>query len=233
MYKEIKRPSLWLHLTDFWRALVELFRSRKWRKRVETAPVNSRYPVLVIPGFTASPRSTYPLRNYLHKAGYDALDWRLGLNLGRLEDIDKVVGQIDSLYQERNEKIAIIGWSLGGIYARRIAMVRPEKVRNVITLGSPYRHVRAPNYAAWLFNLLQKIRRTSEPPWVDRLAEPLVVRSAAIYSKIDGIVPWEACHDPQDLTDHLNIEVNSSHFGYGFNREVIQHIRDFLDHDMA
>ena len=182
----------------------------------------NKQPILVIPGLTASPWSTGLLRSFLNSEDFIAYDWGLGRNLGNLNDVESLEETLVKINEQHQSKVVIIGWSLGGIYARRLGQKREELTKSVITLGSPYRDIRSPNYASWFFNLLQKLRgNTSEPEWANTLHEPLSMPTIAFYSKKDGIVPWEACYDPDDETEHSNIEVHTSHFGMGASEEVL------------
>lgn len=230
MSEDIKRPALRLHLAEFWRALKERYQARNILNSYSAKPVQNKNSVLVIPGFMASDTSTAFLRKVLKETGHKAFDWGLGRNYARLEEIDLIEKLLVKISEETSEKVYLIGWSLGGLYARKIAKSRPDLIQKVITLGSPYRHLNAPNYANWLFQLLQKRRglEGKQPEWVEDLPKPVPVDSVAIYSKSDGIVPWEACMDEEDVDGHTNIEVNSSHIGMGMNKEVIKYILDEL-----
>lgn len=234
MSEEIKRPSLWLHLTEFFRALNERRRAGNFLKTHQPTEQVIGHPILIIPGFMASHLSTDPMRTFLDRLGYHTIDWGLGRNYARLEEIDVLSDMIDSIHKDHNQKLTIIGWSLGGIYARRLATLHADKTRRVITLGSPYRHLESPNYANWLYQLFQRTRskeKRTEPHWVEELKLPIPVPSVAIYSKTDGIVPWQACMDGDDQTDHQNIEVVGSHIGLGMNQEVLGHVLAILEAD--
>ena len=99
-----------------------------------------RHPVLVLPGFTASDRSTAPLRAFLRTHGYWVHGWGLGRNMGPTAAIvDGIEQRLVTLHQRHGVKVSLVGWSLGGIYARELARLHPESVRQVITLGSPFR----------------------------------------------------------------------------------------------
>lgn len=111
-------------------------------------------------------------------------------------------------------------------------MIHEDKLRRVITFGSPYYQLKSPNYANWLFQLFQFARRNKEEPeWVADLPKPLSIPTTAYFSKKDGIVPWQACRDPHDPTDHDNVEVNGSHIGLGFNEEVLRSLVKILEAD--
>ena len=187
------------------------------------------HTVLVIPGLLASDFSTRPMRSYLDRLGYTTVDWGLGRNLARLEQVEVLSALVQKLSTE--EPISIIGWSLGGLYARRLADLHPDKVRKVITLASPYKHLEAPNNASWLFSFFQLLRgkaRQEPPAWVVSIGAPVAVPSVAFYTKQDGIVPWQACCDFEDPTDHQNIEVYTGHNALGVNKYVLEKLVEVL-----
>jgi pimeloyl-ACP methyl ester carboxylesterase len=179
------------------------------------APRGDGHAVLVLPGMLASDGSTFVLRHYLKALGYQVHPWKLGRNWGPSTEIRQGIRDRFKELSDRYQRcISIVGWSLGGIYARELAREYPALVRQVITLGSPfgagYRSDGEPDAA-----LAARLRPA--PP----------VPCTAIYSKSDGVVPWEACLEiegPQ--TD--NIEVQSSHIGMGVNALVLWAIADRL-----
>ncbi len=98
------------------------------------------HPVLILPGFLAGDSSTAPLRSILQSQGYWVHGWRLGRNLGPTQDVvDGLIDRLQDLHDRHQRPVSLIGWSLGGIYARRLARKWPDMVRQVITLGSPFR----------------------------------------------------------------------------------------------
>ena len=103
-------------------------------------PPGDNHPVLVLPGFLASSKSTKPLRQYLADLGYRAHRWKLGNNKGYSPDLhDGMRDRITELVDRYDEKVSLVGWSLGGVYARELAREMPEKIRQVVTMGSPFR----------------------------------------------------------------------------------------------
>ncbi len=198
---------------------------------IDRWPRGDGHPVLVLPGFLAGPESTAYLRNFLRRLGYRAYDWRLGRTLGMrpgMEDALKV--RVQALSEVHGTPVSMIGWSAGGIYAREIARALPERTRMVITMGSPFRG----NYhvtRAWkLYQWMNRNRLTAEMMTETarrEREEPLSVATTCIYSRTDGIVPWECCTSlPAPLTE--NVEVRSTHLGYGHNLETLFVIADRL-----
>jgi len=134
--------------------------------------------------------------------------------------------------RERSDgrRVSLIGWSAGGIYARELARALPDDVRSVITLGSPFRgnHQASTAWRVWrLVNRGADATEAVSERALNRRAQPLSVPTTCIYSKSDGIVAWQCCTSaPAPQTE--NIEVRSSHLGYGHNVRTLSVIADRL-----
>ena len=111
------------------------------------APRGDGHPVLTLPGFLASDLSMAPMRRYLRELGYDAYAWKMGRNIGGVSRMRAALrDRLDEIHDATGRKVSIVGWSLGGVYARDLALQAPEMVRCVVTLGSPFANdVRATN----------------------------------------------------------------------------------------
>jgi len=190
-----------------------------------------KHPVLVLPGFTASDRSTRPIRNTLAANGYWTHGWRLGTNLGPSDEVlDGLHARIEQLHAHHHRTVSLVGWSLGGVYARELAREHPGIVRQVITLGSPFRMRRSDrSSASWLTDRLSTRFRDEvlNLALAEHAKPPLPVPSAAIYSRSDGVVRWHTCIDTESR-HHENIEVYASHNGLGWNPAVLLAILDRL-----
>ena len=189
------------------------------------------HPVLILPGFLAGDPSTAPLRSVLRSQGYWVHGWQLGRNLGPTQHIlDGLVARLTELYERHEKPVSLIGWSLGGIYARRLARRFPHMVRQVITLGSPFRI--DPDHDRSAVSALYERLRPTHAITVDEVlpgAEggPLAVPATAVYTRTDGVVRWWQCLE--SIGDQReNIEVRGSHSGLGFNPAVIYAISDRL-----
>lgn len=188
------------------------------------------HPVLVLPGFMASDSSTVPLRSVLQSQGYWVHGWRLGRNLGPTQAvIDGLIDRLHQLHDRHGRPVSLVGWSLGGIYARRLARRYPDRVRQVITLGSPFRITEGDRSAA--SPLYDRLRPTHVLS-IDQLLPggpgiPLPVPSTSIYTRTDGVVRWWQCLESIGPTAE-NIEVRGSHSGLGFNPAAIYAVSDRL-----
>jgi pimeloyl-ACP methyl ester carboxylesterase len=230
-----QRPPLCLFLLEGQRAFLEIASLLPAAPWLRLAPRGDGHPVLVLPGFTAGDASTIALRRYLRRLGYHAHGWRLGRNMGfrgELWAIERSLTlRIESLYHRHGRKLSLVGWSLGGIYAREIARAMPERIRQVITLGSPFASRGYGSNVRGLYELVTGRRIADHDP--ERLAlllDPPPVPSTAILSRTDGVAHWKGCRErPAPHTD--NIEVLGSHCGLGFNPAVFFAIADRLAQD--
>lgn len=180
------------------------------------APRGDGHPVLVMPGFTGSDGSTRVMRAFLRGLGYYVHAWRLGRNWGPTDYIiDGLANRFGSLSEEHGAKLTLIGHSLGGVFARELARRAPDRVRQVVTLGSPIRWRRdADSTVAPLYRSLRRVHservQNVQPLADDHL--PDAVPLTAIFSRTDGVVHWRTCvFDPGPKSEC--IEVRGSHTG--------------------
>ena len=186
-------------------------------------------PVLVIPGFLASDRTTMDLRRALARAGWRAHPWLLGMNLGAKADTMALLeARLDQLADPR--KVLLVGWSLGGMFARQLAHRCPEKIRAVVTLGSPFSgNLKTNTNVRELYERIAG-HDVNEPPFETRNEKP-PVPTLALWSRNDGIVAPSAARGQAHEVDKA-VEVDSYHTGFAIHRpvmsRVIAEIRTFL-----
>lgn len=227
----IEKPSLiWLLMEG--RMLMEMGTTLTLMPILKNSPKGDGHPVLVIPGLATTDFSTQILRKFLRDQNYGSHGWRLGRNSGYNQKMIKDLKErIENLYKKYgNRKVSLIGWSLGGVFAREISKEIPDKVRQVITLGSPIRgHLQAPTNADWVYELISGHKVTDiNPDLVKTTKLPPPVPMTAIYSKSDGIVPWEIAIEAEEAEGIENIESGGSHFGLGHNPLVLACIANRL-----
>jgi thioesterase domain-containing protein len=174
----------------------------------------------VFPGLSASDASTLPLRHYITSLGYKASGWNQGYNFGpRAGVLAAAVSQIAELYERTgHKKVSLIGWSLGGVYARELAKLMPDKVRLVITLGTPF--VGSPRSTnAWRVYELTRGRTVDDELQNFELEKSPPVPTTSVYSRTDGIVAWKCSIQPKQKhnANIENVEVVASHIGIGMN----------------
>ncbi len=215
----IQRPSRWSYYKEPL-GLMEVPKLLIYSRQLKDLPHGNQQPIMVIPGYAASDMSTFILRQFLKRKKYRVRGWGLGRNKGHVEEvIIPLREQVLDYHAEIQEPLILIGWSLGGYLAREIARDYPEMISQVITLGSPiiggpkYTSA-APIYEKKGFNLDEMERKI-----VEREEVPITTPITAIYSKNDGVVPWQACMDHYSPNvEHT--EVSTTHVGLAFSSEV-------------
>ncbi len=222
-------PSLPLYLTEVSRACADYGLYLAARPLMPRLPVGDGHPVLVLPGLMADDVSTRTLRRELRRLGYRVHGWRLGRNIGpTAECVEGMTQRIEDLSARYGRPISLVGWSLGGIFARDLARKTPDSVRQVITLGSPFALQRdsqtRANKVFERYSHLHVERRTV--PLASE-ATPMPVPATSIYSHHDGIVAWQACLDRLSPQAE-NIAVYASHLGMGHHPAVIYAVADRL-----
>lgn len=166
-----------------------------------------RRRVLVLPGYAASDNSTQVIRAALAGRGHRTHGWRLGRNTGPDEATTSgLLARVESLHEREGAPIALVGWSLGGVYAHWIARTHPELVHSVTTLGSP-------------------LQKDGRPP------KPLSVPVTSVYSRNDRVVPWSASLVDDSAWRHENVEVRAGHLAMGFDPAVLFLIENRIRQD--
>jgi pimeloyl-ACP methyl ester carboxylesterase len=169
------------------------------------------------------------MRRYLRELGYDAHAWRMGRNLGglvRMRDALRV--RLAEIHGQTGRKVSLVGWSLGGVYARDLALQVPDMVRYVVTLGSPFANdVRATN-ATRLYEMLSGERVEDFADLRNAIAGDLPVPTSSIYSRSDGIVNWRTCLlHPSQTAENIEVLL-ASHIGLGVNPAALWAVADRL-----
>jgi len=224
----LRAPGLGLLLAEA-RAIVEFNASLVLSPLLMRAPRGDGHPVLALPGFLASDLSMMPLRRYLGELGYDTHAWRMGRNTGGIKRMrGALLDRLKEIHAASGRKVSIVGWSLGGIYARDLALRAPEMVRYVIALASPFANdVRATNVTR-LYEALSGEVVGDDPQFLKEIAGDLPVATSSIYSRADGIVNWHTCRlQPSDTAENIEVRL-ASHVGIGVNPAALWAIADRL-----
>lgn len=225
----VEAPGPWLVMLEA-RAPWEyaaMVAAAPWLNRL---PTGDGHPVIVYPGLGASDITTLPLRNFLRQRGYTPYPWKQGFNFGpRHGVLEACREQLQQVTGRHGVPASLIGWSLGGLYARELAKEQPGAVRCVITLGTPFNgHPRATN--AWRFYELVSGQSTHDPALIEQIRGLPPCPTTSIYSKTDGVVAWQCSLNPESARSE-NIEVHASHIGMGMNPLALYAIADRLRQD--
>jgi pimeloyl-ACP methyl ester carboxylesterase len=170
-----------------------------------------------------------PMRRYLKELGYDAYAWNMGRNFGGVASKRAALRDLlKRIHETTGRKVSLIGWSLGGIYARDLALQMPDMVRSVITLGSPFANdIRATN-ATRLYEALSGEAVDDNPEIREAIAGDLPVPTTSIYSRTDGIVNWRTTQlRPSSTAENIEVHL-ASHIGLGVNPAALWAVADRL-----
>ena len=210
-----RRQGLWIET----QSAVQPLRLGLATRRLAAAPKGSGRPVMDIPGWRTGEASMAPLRTYLRRRGHHAVGWGGGVNSGDLpRDVPLTVEAVRALADRTGDRVALVGWSLGGVIAREVARTVPDLVRRVITMGSPI--AGPPAYTvfsgrmaeATMQQLLDRQRSREEE-------RPLTMPVTTIFTRKDRIVAWPACVD-RHTKGVEHVEVDSTHFSLGIDPDV-------------
>ena len=188
-------------------------------------------PALVIPGFIATDRTTMALRKALAEAGWRVHGWNMGWNRGaRADTIEQLGRRLDEVSGGR--PVLLVGWSLGGVFARELARAFPDKVRAVATLGSPFSGDPKQNDVWRLYEWVAG-HKVDEPP-IPRITDKPPVPHLAIWSRRDGIVAARAARGLEGERDK-EVEMRCTHMAFGVSRrtvrQVVREIDNFLQNE--
>lgn len=218
-------PAGWRRFTEAtWLA------ARFWRGFGHVGPHGPKGgpPALVIPGWMAGDRTCLELRRALGEAGWRVHPWRLGLNKRVEPDmLERLESCID--HMGAKQPVLVVGWSLGGLYARELARHCPDKVRAVVTLGSPFSGSLKQNN---VWRLYERVAGHSvDNPPVPRITDKPPVPALALWSRKDGIVAPRSAHGLEGERDKA-VEIGCSHMAFGISknatRRVAREIEIFL-----
>ena len=218
----MRAPSVWLALprqARFWREPVRLLAARR---RLEAAPSGDGRPVLVLPGLGVGDLSTGALRRFLRRRGFESRGWGLGRHRPLVADtLSRMLPRLEGFAAEVGGRVALVGWSLGGIVARELARMRPDLVSRVVTLGTPVVGGARGTALAAIARVygwdLDEIDRAMAA--VERT--PIRVPVVSIFSRRDGIVAWRASIDRR-TPEVEHFEAASCHWALGLDPDVLE-----------
>lgn len=217
----IPPPSMLLALTEAHRAVAEIITLNISRKRLlRMAPSGDGHPVMVLPGFMGGDGYNGAMRRFLARLNYAVHGWGMGRNLGPRDGVlEGLQERIHYLYERYEGPVSLVGHSLGGIFARELAREFPDKVRQVISLGSPFGEGRmTASIPARLFTALNPPEDL--PIDQDLLHHAPPVPTTAIYSKGDGIVNWKTTLQQGGHAHSQSVQVRGSHCGMTLNPSI-------------
>jgi len=185
---------------------------------VRSMPRGDGGPVITIAGFGAGDASMAPLRRVLRRLGYDVRPAGLGRVTDDVETLYRRVAETAAgLAAAQGRRVALVGWSIGGILAREAARDRPDVVERVVTFGTPV--VGGPAFTALAARYRPERLAEIGALGDERDRTPIRVPVTAIWSRNDGVVTPAACIDERS-PDVCHVEVSSTHLGMGIDPAV-------------
>jgi triacylglycerol lipase len=221
--------------------LAGLLRSGVWHG--EGVAPGEDQPVMLISGLLAGDHSLNLMARWLKQTGHRPCRAGIASNVDCSQRAaERLEKRLECLAEDSGQKVAIVGQSRGGSFARVLAVRRPDLVSGIVTLGSPLKHQLAvhPLVRASVIGIgvlgtagLDGLMRHSclwgdccTSYWEDFGADfPPGVGFVSLYSRTDGIVKWRACLDPAAE----QVEIRSSHVGMGLNAEAYRAIAASLE----
>lgn len=190
-------------------------------------PAGGGLPVMVLPGYLTADLATIRLRRSLHAAGYWAHGWQMGTNWGvRVDLLDRLVARVTDIANHHGRSVALVGWSLGGVFAREAAKLVPEHIAVVVSLGSPFSGSLRANNAWRLYEFLND-HPVDRPPLEVELSVKPPVPTYALWSRRDGIVAPAAAAGREGERDAA-FEVDCRHLAFPRARAGIEAIGEVL-----
>lgn len=187
---------------------------------LEVAPAEEPRVVMLLPGFGTHPVRMRHMARKLEQAGHVVKRWGLGVNLGPTrENFELLNARVAELHRRYGEKVWLVGWSLGGIFAREIAKRQPEAVAKVVTMGSPFSGDGHANNVWRLYHLITG-HSVDNPPIGRNRAEKPPVPTVALWSPRDGLVHARCARGKPGERDRA-IALRCSHIGFAYSDEAI------------
>lgn len=201
---------------------------RLFRPRLQIGPARHRRVVMLMPGFGTHPLRMRYMAQQLERAGHVVKRWGLGFNLGPAEDtLDLLEHRLEHIHTAYGQPVVLVGWSLGGIFARELAKRRPELVGRVISMGSPFSGTPYGNNVWRLYHLVTG-HRVDSPPIKARLSDKPPVETVALWSPRDGIVSPRCAAGLPGERDRA-VALRCSHLGFSNSPRAIRAVLEELE----
>jgi pimeloyl-ACP methyl ester carboxylesterase len=223
-------PPANLFATELPRAGLDLAALVTTSPPLATARRGDGHPVLVLPGLLTGDPATMLLRGFLRALGHNVSGWTLGTNRGATSEVVQGLRtRLERLHRESGQRVSLVGWSLGGVFAQELARASPGSVRGLITLGSPLQ-----GRSGWTRQLSKVVDEATHLPkvashiprvWAE--SGSLRVPATSVYTKSDGIVNWSTSRYAAGLHQE-NIRVRGSHLGLAHTPAVLWLLADRL-----
>ncbi len=195
------------------------------RQRRDPSPLvpqaNTPRTVIIMPGFATHPLRMRYFARSLEAAGHTVKNWGQGFNWGVSEERFAIAERrLLDVYDRCGEPVWLVGWSLGGLFARELAKQQPHAVAKVITMGSPFSGSPRANNAWRMYQLIAG-HRVDSPPVGRNVADKPPVPTVALWSPRDGVVDPRSAAGKSGERDRA-VALRCTHIGFSFSPEAIR-----------
>jgi pimeloyl-ACP methyl ester carboxylesterase len=185
---------------------------------------------MMLPGFGTHPLRMRYMAKQLERAGHTVKRWGLGWNLGPTEqNFALLEARIRQIRERYGQKVVLVGWSLGGVFARELAKLNPDLVAKVVTMGTPFSGTLYANNAWRIYQLITG-HSVEQPPVEAQVPVKPPVETVALWSPRDGVVaPRSACGRPGERD--RAIALRCTHLGFANSPEAIRAVAEELERE--
>jgi pimeloyl-ACP methyl ester carboxylesterase len=193
---------------------------RRPRRKLAIPATANPQVVMLLPGFATHPVRMRYLARALEAAGHSTKRWGLGFNWGLDEQgFALLEARLAELYARHGRGVVLLGWSLGGLFARELAKRQPHRVAKVITMGSPFSGSPRANNVWRIYQFITGHSVDAPPIKVDLAAKP-PVETVALWSPRDGVIAPRCAAGRPGERDRA-IALRCTHLGFTYDPQVI------------
>lgn len=190
-------------------------------RTIPTPRAKTPRTVMLLPGFATHPSRMRYMAKHLELAGHTVKRWGLGFNWGpTVERVAQLEDRLIEISDRYDDNVVLIGWSLGGLFARDLAHRHPERVAKVVTMGSPFSgNPRSNN--VWRAYQFVTGHRVDALPVDTKMREKPPVETVAFWSPRDGIISARCARGQADERDRA-VALRCTHMGFSSSPECIR-----------
>lgn len=215
--REAGKPQLGRMLRE---AEILLEPLRRPSRRFDIATTSNPQVVMILPGFATRPGRMRYLARQLEAAGHITKRWGQGRNWGPSPDrFEQIETRLAELHARHGRKVVLLGWSLGGLYARELAKRQPVRVAKVITMGSPFSGSPRANNVWRAYQFITGHSVDTPPIPADLAAKP-PVETVALWSSNDGAIAPRCAAGRPGERDRA-IALRCTHMGFTYDPQVV------------
>lgn len=201
---------------------------RRLGRQLDIPAAEKPQKIILMPGFGTGPRKMRYMAQCLERAGHKTKRWGMGHNWGVAQEcMERLEERLFEVVERYEESVALVGWSLGGLYARELAKRHPICVHKVITMGSPFSGSPRANNVWRVYQAITGHSVDQPPIEADISAKP-PVETVALWSPNDGAIAPRSAAGMPGQRDRA-IALRCTHSGFTYAPESILAVLAELD----